>query len=165
VPKALVCDFCGATVEFSPSWRFPARDFTVMAVAFDAKGDKVMEEPWESKGDWSACDTCHGLVEEGEREKLRERSVRSSMTSFANASDAKRKKARKMIREGTEQIHDAFFEAREGEARRDEGAPQRQRMLATEALLHAFGEKLRVATSRKLVARAFLDFDVITVRR
>ena len=58
-----ICDFCS---EPNVGWRYPAQSFVAYAVA-GVVGQSV--------GDWAACGICHGLIEDGDRGGLLERSL------------------------------------------------------------------------------------------
>lgn len=63
-----VCDFCGTNETSDKWWRFPCLDFKhSMQVA----GASLRA----SKGDWSACEVCKGLILEDDRRGLAQRAI------------------------------------------------------------------------------------------
>jgi hypothetical protein len=65
----LVCDFCASETDADRiTWEYPAKTFT-MFVRFP------VATMYTSHGNWGACVKCHRLIDDGDQEKLVQRSV------------------------------------------------------------------------------------------
>ena len=95
----LICDFCSAEI---PVWQYPAESF------FDQHGS-------QSVSDWLACETCHGLIEAGNRDGL---AARVLLTPTAKAGLASGTLTKKFVIRYARGLHDGFFQNRRGPARR-----------------------------------------------
>ena len=91
------CDFCSSP---KVTWRYPARDF--MAPNLMAS---------ESVGEWLACDTCHDLIERGERGALCERSMAIVQPVIADP-----EMIAEVIMPVLREFHDRFYKNRTGPA-------------------------------------------------
>lgn len=92
------CDFCSAQPV---KWRYPARAHVMGTVKLPG-----IHFEGRSPDDWAACQACHILIAQGERERLAVRSARR----FARLHGGKVTQHVKHIR----QVHDNFWAAREG---------------------------------------------------
>lgn len=100
-----ICDFCctpGEPVVAS----FPAKDF---GVPMPTKNGMVFLGA-NSIGWWAACQTCRDLVAKGDRDALAERST-DSFVAQGNTD-----LPRERLLESVRNLHDQFWENREGEA-------------------------------------------------
>ena len=94
----MICDFCSLP---DPIWEYPAESFV------DAFGS-------QSVSDWMACDTCHGLIEAGNRDGL---ATRALLTPTAIAGLKTGMLKRKFAIRYARDLHDGFFAHRRGPAR------------------------------------------------
>lgn len=88
------CDFCGTTQNVS--WEFECGRFTI---AFIPGGTQTYDDPW------AACDVCKKFVENGEREALVARAMKTM--------PSRRYPARVAL---TRMVHNGFFDNRTGDA-------------------------------------------------
>jgi len=95
----LICDFCSSE---APSWCYPADSF------LDEHGSR-------SVSDWMACETCHELIESGNRDAL---AARVLLTPTAKAGLATGMMNKKFAIRYARGLHDGFFRNRRGPARR-----------------------------------------------
>ena len=93
------CDFCS---EPAPAWWYPATDFVALQVGAIVS---------TSEGSWAACETCHGLIESGDRMGLAERSA--ALFVVGNPESAE---VIDCLRGELKRIHDLFFANRTGSA-------------------------------------------------
>lgn len=110
-----VCDFCSDPLPLDGEcWTFPCESFEYpfMLVEFGPEGTNAQSEG--SADDWAACDTCHDLIEDGDRIGLAERSVAKDIERHPNA-----KAERGMLMAMSRAMHDKFFDHRNGEAFRE----------------------------------------------
>jgi len=89
----IICDFCSAS---DPGWGYPAKDFQ----AYECGG-----MVGESVGGWAACNTCHALIEAGDREGLMQRTL--AMAPFVGDEE---------VWDFMRELHGLFFEHRCGPA-------------------------------------------------
>jgi len=54
-----VCDFCN---DPHPTWSYPTSDF-VGSETTEVTPEAKIHHTHYSRGDWAACDVCHGLIE------------------------------------------------------------------------------------------------------
>jgi hypothetical protein len=94
-----VCDFCSSE---APVWRYPAGSFK------DQHGSM-------SVSDWLACEECHRLIEDGDREALAGRVILTPTVKAGLAAGIMDETFAKDYARG---LHDGFFEHRRGPARR-----------------------------------------------
>ena len=97
------CDFCYAA---DIRWRYPCRSFIGPS---DAYGNTVVTE--HSVGDWAACESCHLLIEAGQREELAARSYESSHAP-AEYQQLKQLARRQDLIAWFRALHDGFFDHR-----------------------------------------------------
>lgn len=115
-----VCDFCSDPLPLDgEAWTFPCEAFSYpfQMGTLTEEGIKMATE--EGSGDdWAACDTCHDLVEDGDRIALAERSVQKDIERHPSAASE-----RHMLMAMTRAMQDKFFDHRNGEAFREEVRP------------------------------------------
>ena len=98
----IICVFCcieGVEIKY----RYPAR-------SFHAAGS-----PWGSAGDWAACQTCHDLIEAGDKKGLVERSVDSFIEKHPGF-PSHIPHARRVVANELGELHKMFYKLRTGEA-------------------------------------------------
>lgn len=93
------CDFCS---ELEPRWSYPATDFVALQIG------AILST---SEGSWAACDTCHDLIDSGDRSGLADRSA--GLWVVANPDSAE---VMECLRGELRCIHDLFFTHRTGKA-------------------------------------------------
>lgn len=86
------CDFCASP---NPSWAFPCEDFVIAVIPGGPSQG--------FKGEWAACDTCKGLIEDGDKDGLAQR-------AFALDPDKQNPLPQLLVR----QAHNGFFVHRTG---------------------------------------------------
>jgi hypothetical protein len=94
-----ICDFCS---EQAVAWRYPARTFAAYVVSGIVG---------ESVGDWAACPICHGLIQDGLRVALAERSLQTLLEKHPEMRFAESE-----VRAQIRGFHTMFFSNRIGDA-------------------------------------------------
>lgn len=89
------CDFCS---NFNPSWTYPAGDFII---ASDGVG---------SKGAWAACDDCHAMIADEDRDAL----AAWSLKTFIRKNGKLPSGAKPLIAQRIRELHDQFWQERRG---------------------------------------------------
>jgi hypothetical protein len=96
-----VCDFCS---DPNPTWDYPARTFETAPLPC---GIPV------SLGHWAACDVCHALIEQNDREGI----IRRTVTSFYEKyPEFKELLDTPEFESQTALLHNQFFHYRSGPA-------------------------------------------------
>lgn len=94
-----VCDFCSIPGDIF--WTYPCNDFDY----------GIPESPRDgSTGDWAACDTCHELIQAGERKAVIRRAV-----DFELSQHPQHASIRHEIWGVISRIHNGFYDHRTGE--------------------------------------------------
>lgn len=95
----VICDFCCYDKSIVVA-SYPARDFTMPVIANVDAG---------MRGWWAACADCRYLIEQGDRQKLAERSA----DAYINKGEA-RSIPRPLLVKSIRDLHDQFWSNREG---------------------------------------------------
>ena len=105
-----VCDFCSKNLDLEKNevfWSYPCEDF-IYPVQFSDCPEGA------SKGEWTACATCHELIDDGDLTALAQRSVDTDLQRHPHI-----KGHRKELISITLQIHHSFMQHRTGAPRKD----------------------------------------------
>lgn len=70
-----ICDFCSSP---DVRWRYHCESFTLLIHMLHANGEDDISFPWESIGDWGACETCAAFIEADDWDKLAAHSMATS---------------------------------------------------------------------------------------
>lgn len=107
-----VCDFCSEPFDTEGEcWTFPCESFEYPFVAVELQPGHANIQTEGSDDAWAACDTCHDLIEDGDRVALAKRSVKKDIERHPEAA-----KERPMLMRMTRAMQDGFFKHRNGEA-------------------------------------------------
>lgn len=110
-----VCDFCSDPFDLDGEcWTFPCESFEYPWMAIELRPGQVTTQTEGSADDWAACDTCHDLIEDGDRMALARRSVDKDIERHPEAEHE-----RPVLMAMTRAMHDKFFDHRNGEAFRE----------------------------------------------
>lgn len=105
------CDFCSNRF---PSWVHPSKDFALPEIGWVS-----------SDGAWAACEACHELIENEEREKLASRAVR--MYFYWNPLPAWQvRQIRRDLERKISMMHEGFWANRNGEPYRQSAVREGQ---------------------------------------
>jgi len=95
------CDFCSSSAV---RWSYPARDFVVSDLTERLRAQELPGVG--SEGSWAACETCHRLIQHGDRTAIAVRAGRK----FARRYDV----PASLVLPELRKLHDQFWANREG---------------------------------------------------
>ncbi len=105
-----VCDFCSDPLDLDGEcWTFACEAFEYPLTLVEVGPEGTTAQTEGSADDWAACETCHGLVEDGDLIGLARRSVEKDIERHPEAANE-----RDTLNKMTLALHRRFMDHRTG---------------------------------------------------